>query len=55
VKGFSVSSSVCALKNSASSVELGFEDYFWDNRDLVFVKVSKLVLVYVRRRCQCQA
>jgi ethanolamine utilization microcompartment shell protein EutS len=25
------------LKISASAVELGFEDDFWDNKDLVFI------------------
>ena len=26
------------MKISASAVELGFEDDFWDNRDSVFIK-----------------
>jgi hypothetical protein len=28
---------VCGLKISASAVELGFEDDFWDGRDSVFI------------------
>jgi hypothetical protein len=28
---------VCRLKISASAVELGFEDDFWDGRDSVFI------------------
>jgi len=28
---------VCRLKISASAVELGFEDEFWDGRDSVFI------------------
>jgi hypothetical protein len=28
---------VCRLKISASAVELGFEDDFWDARDSVFI------------------
>jgi hypothetical protein len=28
---------VCRLKISASAVELGFEDDFWDDRDSVFI------------------
>jgi len=28
---------VCRLKISASTVELGFEDDFWDDRDTFFV------------------
>jgi hypothetical protein len=28
---------VCRLKISASAVELGFEDDFWDSRDSVFI------------------
>jgi len=28
---------LCTLKISASAVELGFEDDFWDTRDSVFV------------------
>ena len=31
-----VSNILCALKISASGVELGFKDYFWDSRELVF-------------------
>jgi len=37
INGFSASSSLCTLKISASAVELGFEDDFWDNRDSVFI------------------
>jgi hypothetical protein len=33
---FSVSS-LCTMKISASAVELGFEDDFWDSRDFVFI------------------
>jgi hypothetical protein len=29
---------VCRLKISASAVELGFEDDFWEGRDSVFIK-----------------
>jgi hypothetical protein len=29
---------VCRLKISASAVELGFEDDYWDDRDSVFIK-----------------
>ena len=28
---------MCRLKISASAVELGFEDDFWDDRDSVFI------------------
>jgi hypothetical protein len=28
---FCLSNSLCAPKISASGIELGFEDYFWDN------------------------
>jgi len=28
---------VCRLKISASAVEMGFEDDFWDGRDSVFI------------------
>jgi hypothetical protein len=28
---------VCRLKISASAVELGFEDDFWDARDSIFI------------------
>jgi len=28
---------VCRLKISASAVELGFEDDFWDSRDSLFI------------------
>jgi hypothetical protein len=28
---------VCRLKISASAVELGFEDDFWDDKDSVFI------------------
>jgi hypothetical protein len=28
---------VCRLKISASAVELGFEDNFWEGRDSVFI------------------
>jgi len=37
VNGFLASSSLCTLKISASAVERGFEDEFWDTRDSVFV------------------
>ena len=36
VNGFRGSSRVCRLNISASAVELGFEDDFWDTRDSVF-------------------
>jgi hypothetical protein len=36
VNGFCVSSSLCAMMISASAVELGFEDYFWDKQGLIF-------------------
>ena len=29
---------MCRLKISASAVEMGYEDDFWDNRDSVFIK-----------------
>jgi hypothetical protein len=29
---------VCRLKISASAVEMGFEDDYWDTRDSVFIK-----------------
>jgi hypothetical protein len=29
---------VCRLKISASAVELGFKDDFWEGRDSVFIK-----------------
>jgi hypothetical protein len=28
---------MCRLKISASAVEMGYEDDFWDNRDSVFI------------------
>jgi hypothetical protein len=37
VNGFWASSSLCTLKISASGVELGFKDDFWDTRDSVFI------------------
>ena len=37
VNGFLVSSSRCAEKSSASGVEQGFEDDFWDTGFLVFL------------------
>ena len=37
VNGFCARSSLFTLKISASAVELGFEDDFWDTRDSVFV------------------
>jgi len=37
INGFYVSSSLYALKISASGVEVGFEDYFWDSRESVFI------------------
>jgi len=37
VNGFLASSSLCTLKISASALELGVEDDFWDNRDSVFI------------------
>ena len=37
VNNFRASSSLCILKISASTVELGFKDDFWDSRDSVFV------------------
>jgi hypothetical protein len=37
INSLSVTSSLCAWKMSASAVELGFEDDFWDSRDSVFV------------------
>ena len=37
VNSFRASSSLCILKISASAVELGFKDDFWDSRDSVFV------------------
>jgi len=36
VNGFLGSSILCRLKISASAVELGFEDEFWDSRGSVF-------------------
>jgi hypothetical protein len=36
VNGFLGSSSLCRLKISASAVEMGFEDEFWDSRGSVF-------------------
>ena len=36
VNGFLGSSILCRLKISASAVELGFEDEFWDSRCSVF-------------------
>jgi hypothetical protein len=50
-----VSSSQCALKISASGVELRFEDYFWDYKDALSSTVSQSAVVYVRRRCHRQA
>ena len=38
VNGFCARSSLFTLKISASAVELGFEDDFWDTRDSVFIK-----------------
>ena len=35
--GCRASSSLCPLKISASAVELGFKDDFWDSRDSIFV------------------
>ena len=37
VNSFRASSSLCILKISASAVELGFDDGFWDTKDSVFV------------------
>jgi len=37
VNGFRGSSSMCRLKISASAVEMGYEDDFWDSRDSVFI------------------
>jgi len=37
VNGFSTSISLCTMKISASAVELGFEDDFWESRDSVFL------------------
>ena len=37
VNNFRASSSLCILKISASAVELGFRDNFWDSRDSVCV------------------
>ena len=37
VNDFLGSSSVCKLKISASAVEIGYEDDFWDSRDSVFI------------------
>jgi len=37
VNNFRTSSSLCILKISASAVELGFRDNFWDSRDSVCV------------------
>ena len=38
VNSYCVRSSLFTLKISASAVELGFEDDFWDTRDSVFIK-----------------
>ena len=37
INHFLACSTLCRLKISASAVELGFEDDFWDSRDSVFM------------------
>jgi hypothetical protein len=37
VNGFRGNSSLCRLMISASAVEIGYEDDFWERRDSVFI------------------
>ena len=41
---------MCRLKISASAVELGFEDDFWDNRDSVFINgLSAMGILFAQK------
>jgi len=41
---------VCRLKISASAVELGFEDDFWDGRDSVFINgLSVMSILFAQK------
>jgi hypothetical protein len=54
VNGFWGSSSVCRLMISASAVELGFEDDFWDRGTQFSTTIFLFEVVYLRRRFQRQ-
>ena len=41
---------MCGLKISASAVELGFEDDFWDGRDSVFINgLSVMSILFAQK------
>ena len=41
---------MCKLRISASTIELGFEDDFWDGRDSVFINgLSVMIILFAQK------
>jgi hypothetical protein len=46
---------VCRLKISASAVELGFDDDFWDDRDSVFINGLSVMSILFAQKMSASA